>query len=87
MSDTVLKLENSDRALAAIWVVAQGSNMLAVTAVAVLGRTFLLSRTVVVAVPGCVSVVDDLPFTAKTYFLTTLSIASRPIFRTSILGP
>jgi hypothetical protein len=61
--------------------------MLAVTAVAVLGGAFLLSRTVVVAVPSFVSVVDNSPCKAKTYFLTTLSIASRPIFRTSILGP
>jgi hypothetical protein len=61
--------------------------MLAVTAVAVLGRTFLLSRAVIVAVPSSVSVMNNSPFHSKAYFLTTLSIASRPIFRTSILGP
>ena len=60
--------------------------MLAVTAVDVLRRAFLLSRPGVVAVPVSGSVLGNACL-ARTYFLTTLSIASRPIFRTSILGP
>jgi hypothetical protein len=61
--------------------------MLTVTAVGVLRRTFLLSRAVVVAVSALVLVLDNPRLRVETYFLTTLSIASRPILRTSILGP
>jgi hypothetical protein len=61
--------------------------MLAMAAVGVLRRTFLLSRAVVVAVPAFVLGLHSPRLRIKTYFLTTLSIASRPILRTSILGP
>jgi hypothetical protein len=62
-------IKKLDRGVTAIWTVEQRLNMLSVTAIAVLGGTFLLSRAVVVAVPVSGSVGGHFAVQSKNLLL------------------